>query len=68
MHLNREENFRNHVLFWGGWEITEPICMSMGRFHVPCIGGFWGDSSAHVQGVVIPKPRLGGGGMVVDKF
>ena len=62
MHLNREENFRTHVLFWGGWEITEPICTSMGRFHVPCIGGLWGDSSAHVQGDSDSRTHVLGGG------
>ena len=41
MHMNGKENSRAHVLLWGGWEITEPICMSNGRFHGPCIGGFW---------------------------
>ena len=41
MHMNRKENSRAHVLLWGGWEITEPIYMSNGRFHGPCIGGFW---------------------------
>ena len=65
MHMNREENSRAHVLFWGGWEITEPIFRSMGRFHGPCIGGFWGDSSAHVQegGKRFQNPRLGGWGV-----
>ena len=63
MHMNREENSRAHVLFWGGWEITEPIFRSRRRFHSPCIGGFWGDSSAHVQeGEEIPEPTSWGVG------
>ena len=64
MHMNREENSRAHVLFWGGWEITEPIFTSMGRFHCPCIGGF-GEIQVPMcrRGKRFQNPRLGGWGV-----